>query len=119
MIKKIFEAIKIHFKDPNHINRDWDEFKAMTPEQLRTEFERLLTYDALNDKFRRLCQYIATHWMYDPSPNWDLLKQEEKKRDEPSPVILARIGDIVEEVQEWKQDDRIYLLEDLTDLLNK
>lgn len=118
MFKKIITRIKAHLADPHHINRDWDEFKAMNQDRLRLEFERLLTYNSHDDKFRRLCQYIATHWVYDPRPDWETLK-EEKKRNQPSPVILARIGDIVEEVQEWKQDDRIYLLEDLNDLLYK
>jgi hypothetical protein len=40
-------------------------------------------------------------------------------RIESAPDIQARIGEIVEEVQEWKQDDKIYLVEELLDMLQK
>jgi hypothetical protein len=40
-------------------------------------------------------------------------------RIESSPDMKARIGEIVEEVQEWAEDDKIYLVEDLIEMLQK
>ena len=40
-------------------------------------------------------------------------------RVEPSPDTRGRIGEILEEVQEWDKDEIIYLLEDLIDILHK
>jgi hypothetical protein len=55
------------WRDPFLINRDWDEFKAMTDDELRLEYDRLLTARPMSDRFRRLCQFISLRWVNAPN----------------------------------------------------
>jgi hypothetical protein len=75
IVTDLINRIKQHIADPHHINRDWADFKSMDKAQLKAEFERLLfeskRVERSADRFRRLCQHIACHWVYDERENWD------------------------------------------------
>jgi nucleoid-associated protein YejK len=61
MLKNIIAKIKSRIKDPHNIDKDWESFKQMTPEELKAEMEKI---PMTSDRFRRLCHYIAIHWAY-------------------------------------------------------
>jgi len=61
--------MKRWWNDPFHLNEDWDEFKKMSQEELKKEFMELLeqadslaSTTRIEDRLRRVCQYIALQW---------------------------------------------------------
>jgi hypothetical protein len=66
-MRNILQRLVRRWRDPFLINRDWDEFKAMTDDEMRLEYDRLLTARPMSDRFRRLCQFISLRWVNAPN----------------------------------------------------
>jgi hypothetical protein len=66
-LRIVLKRLVRRWHDPFLIDRDWYEFKAMTDDELRAEYERLLTHEPRSDRFRRLCQCISSRWVYAPN----------------------------------------------------
>jgi len=50
-------------KDPFRIDRDWDEFKKMSDEEVYDEYYKLFHTNPSGDRFRRLCQHVTVRWL--------------------------------------------------------
>lgn len=77
----VLQRLVRRWHDPLLIDRDWDEFKAMSDDELRAEYDRLLTHRPGSDRFRRLCQYISSRWVYAPNVGLEPLPAQQKGQE--------------------------------------
>ena len=67
VLRIVLQRLVRRWRDTFLIDRDWADFKAMTDEELRAEYDRLLTKHPRSNRFRRLCQCISSRWVYAPN----------------------------------------------------
>ncbi len=78
-LRIVLQRLVRRWRDPFLIDRDWGDFKAMNDEQLRAEYDRLLTEQPRSDRFRRLCQCISSRWVYAPNAALHLPTEAQRK----------------------------------------